>query len=93
MKDGFDYMITCYFGKKTLEIYEWTAKETYAVLNHIANIRTITATTLEPNSGEFYNRLGIGRVVSTNINQLMPKLQYFIRKIKVEHMFLEIFIA
>ena len=46
IEDGFNHMFTCYFGKKTLKIDEWTAKETYAVLNYIANIRTITATTV-----------------------------------------------
>ena len=45
MEYGFDYMVTYYFIKDTLKIDEWTAEETYAVLNYIANIRIITATT------------------------------------------------
>ena len=39
MEDDFGHMVTCYFGKKTLEMNEWTAEKTYAVLNYIANMK------------------------------------------------------
>ena len=45
MEDGFDHMVTCYSSEDTMEMDEWTAEEAYVVLNHIANMRTITTTT------------------------------------------------
>ena len=45
MEDSFDHMVTCYYNEDILEMDKWTAQETYAVLNHIATMRTIIAST------------------------------------------------
>ena len=91
--DGFDHMATWYFNEKILEMDKWTAEKIYAVLNHIANMKTITATTLEPNTREIQDKLNLGGVLSKNTSQLMPKLQHFLRKVENRYMFLEIFMA
>ena len=44
MQDGFNHMVTCYFGEVIMEMDKWTAEEAYTILNHISNMKTITAT-------------------------------------------------